>query len=77
MERQALHDAIQHFNAEGPNGLHDRPRLVARSSSTLVSRPRSKPISCADRSRSLSTGAEASAFVGLQFSLPDGWGCLR
>ncbi len=26
MERQALHDAIQRFNAEGPNGLHDRPQ---------------------------------------------------
>src|SRR5690349_24021337 len=26
MERQALHDAIQHFNAAGPDGLHDRPR---------------------------------------------------
>src|SRR5215218_3364800 len=26
MERQALHDAIQRFNGEGPDGLHDRPR---------------------------------------------------
>src|ERR687894_3125724 len=26
MERQALHDAIQSFNVEGPDGLHDRPR---------------------------------------------------
>jgi transposase len=26
MERQALHDAIQRFNAEGPDGPHDRPR---------------------------------------------------
>ena len=26
MERQALHDSIQRFNAEGPDGLHDRPR---------------------------------------------------
>jgi transposase len=26
LERQALHDAIQRFNAEGPDGLHDRPR---------------------------------------------------
>jgi transposase len=26
MERQALHDAIQRFNAEGPDGLHDRRR---------------------------------------------------
>src|SRR3712207_2482806 len=26
MERQALHDAIQRFNADGPDGLHDRPR---------------------------------------------------
>src|ERR687893_2725474 len=26
IERQALHDAIQRFNAEGPDGLHDRPR---------------------------------------------------
>ncbi|WP_165820446.1 IS630 family transposase [Microvirga sp. KLBC 81] len=26
MERQALHDAIQRFNTEGPDGLHDRPR---------------------------------------------------
>ena len=25
MERQALHNAIQRFNAEGPDGLHDRP----------------------------------------------------
>jgi transposase len=26
MERQALHDAVRRFNAEGPDGLHDRPR---------------------------------------------------
>jgi transposase len=26
MERQALHDAIQRFNTEGPAALHDRPR---------------------------------------------------
>jgi transposase len=26
MERQALHDAIQRFNAEGPDALHDRHR---------------------------------------------------
>ncbi|WP_162820832.1 helix-turn-helix domain-containing protein [Microvirga calopogonii] len=26
MERQALHDAIQRFNAEGPDALQDRPR---------------------------------------------------
>ena len=26
MERQALHDAIQRFNAAGPDGLHDRHR---------------------------------------------------
>lgn len=26
MERQALHDAVIRFNAEGPEGLHDRPR---------------------------------------------------
>jgi transposase len=26
MERQALHDAIQRFNAEGPDALHDRRR---------------------------------------------------
>src|SRR5215212_7725629 len=26
MERQALHDAVQRFNAEGPDGLHDKPR---------------------------------------------------
>lgn len=26
MERQALHDTIQRFNTEGPDGLHDRPR---------------------------------------------------
>lgn len=26
MERQALHDAIQRFNAEGPDGLQDRTR---------------------------------------------------
>jgi transposase len=26
MERQALHDAIRRFNAEGPDGLHDRHR---------------------------------------------------
>ncbi|MBQ0822665.1 winged helix-turn-helix domain-containing protein [Microvirga sp. HBU67558] len=25
MERQALHDAIQRFNVEGPDGMHDRP----------------------------------------------------
>jgi transposase len=26
MERQALHDAVIRFNAEGPEGLHDRSR---------------------------------------------------
>jgi transposase len=26
MERQALHEAVLRFNAEGPNSLHDRPR---------------------------------------------------
>ena len=26
MERQALHDAVLRFNAEGPDGLHDKPR---------------------------------------------------
>src|SRR5215203_3710738 len=26
MERQALHDAVQRFNAEGPERLHDKPR---------------------------------------------------
>ena len=26
MERQALRDAVLRFNAEGPEGLHDRPR---------------------------------------------------
>jgi transposase len=26
MERQALRDAVLRFNAEGPDGLHDRPR---------------------------------------------------
>jgi transposase len=26
MQRQALHDAIQRFNAEGPAGVHDRHR---------------------------------------------------
>lgn len=26
MERQALHDAIRRFDAEGSDGLHDRPR---------------------------------------------------
>jgi transposase len=26
MERQALHDAVLRFNAEGPEGLHDKPR---------------------------------------------------
>ncbi|EIM29887.1 winged helix-turn-helix domain-containing protein [Microvirga lotononidis] len=26
MERQALHDAIRRFNAEGPDGVHDRHR---------------------------------------------------
>jgi transposase len=26
MERQALRDAVIRFNAEGPSGLHDRPR---------------------------------------------------
>ena len=25
MERQALHDTIERFNVEGPDGLHDRP----------------------------------------------------
>ena len=26
MERQALHDAVQRFNAAGPERLHDKPR---------------------------------------------------
>jgi len=26
MERQALHDAVLRYNAEGPGGLHDRPK---------------------------------------------------
>jgi transposase len=26
MERQALRDAVRRYNAEGPSGLHDRPR---------------------------------------------------
>jgi transposase len=26
MERQALRDAVLRFNAEGPEGLHDKPR---------------------------------------------------
>src|ERR687893_571493 len=26
MERQALRDAVLRYNAEGPDGLHDRPR---------------------------------------------------
>src|SRR3954466_15414212 len=26
MERQALRDAVLRFNAEGPDGLHDKPR---------------------------------------------------
>jgi transposase len=26
MERQALRDAVLRYNAEGPEGLHDRPR---------------------------------------------------
>src|SRR5688572_32967953 len=26
MERQALRDAVLRYNAEGPSGLHDRPR---------------------------------------------------
>jgi transposase len=26
MERQALRDAVLRYNAEGPGGLHDRPR---------------------------------------------------
>ena len=26
MERQALRDAVLRYNADGPNGLHDRPR---------------------------------------------------
>ena len=52
MERQALHDAIQRFNTEGPDGLHDRPGPVARNNSALVSRPRSRPTSCTGRSPS-------------------------
>ena len=27
MERQALRDTVVRYNAEGPEGLHDRPRL--------------------------------------------------
>src|SRR5919107_1376678 len=34
MERQALHDAVQRFNAEGPDGLHDRPRTGRREQLT-------------------------------------------
>jgi transposase len=26
MERQALRDAVLRYNADGPEGLHDRPR---------------------------------------------------
>ncbi len=48
MERQALHDAIQRFNAEGPDGLHDVPGQVARNNSAPASRQRSRPTSCAD-----------------------------
>jgi hypothetical protein len=40
MERQALHDAIQRFNAEGPMVCMTGPGPVARSSSALVSRRR-------------------------------------
>jgi putative transposase len=40
MERQALHDAIRRFNAEGPDGLHDRHGLAARSNSLRASRRR-------------------------------------
>src|SRR3712207_7469352 len=36
MERQALHDAIQRFNAEGPDGLHDRPRTGRDRKSTRL-----------------------------------------
>ena len=30
MERQALRDAVIRYNAEGPDGLHDRPRSGRR-----------------------------------------------
>ena len=30
MERQALRDAVVRYNAEGPQGLHDRPAPVGR-----------------------------------------------
>jgi hypothetical protein len=53
MERQALHDAIKRFNAEGPDGLHDRPRTGARNNSLRVSRLCSRHISCPDLSRSV------------------------
>jgi hypothetical protein len=28
MERQALRDAVLRYNADGPQGLHDRPKSV-------------------------------------------------
>ncbi|SKC03398.1 helix-turn-helix domain-containing protein [Sphingopyxis flava] len=48
MERQALHDAVIRYNAEGPEGLHDRPRSGRPERLSEGERPRSKPISCAE-----------------------------
>ena len=47
MERQALRDAVLRFNAEGPDGLHDRPRPGRPERLHEGSRPRSRRTSCA------------------------------
>ena len=48
MERQALHDAIQRFNAEGPDGLHDRHRSGRPEQLSPGQQAPSRPTSCAD-----------------------------
>ncbi len=51
MERQALRDAVLRYNAEGPRGLHDRPRSGRPERLTAGrqgGRPRSRLGCCGD-----------------------------
>ena len=54
MERQALRDAVIRYNAEGPSGLHDRPRSGRPEALPRLrgSRPPSRPGCCAGRTPS-------------------------
>lgn len=44
MELQALRDAVLRYNAEGPEGLHDRARSGRPEGSRPASRRRSRPL---------------------------------